>query len=443
MSAERFARVLVTGVSTYWGGLVAQALERDQSIETVIGVDDREPTREFERTECLRVGNEQGLLRRIIDAADVDTVIDTRLTVDSAGCSRSACHENNVVGTSNILAACGYPTSPVRNLVFKSSAHYYGAEQDDPAFFTEEMRRPHPVATPIEREIVEAERSVFDFANKHPDIRVSDLRCANVLGPSVSTSHTALFSLPVVPMILGFDPRYQFVHEDDVVAALVHAGRSGLAGVYNVAADEVLAFSEAVGLLGKSYVPALPPFGTNATSVVLRRFGIDIPQEMLNQLRFGRGLDNRKLKATGFEYRYTSRETVRKFAEHLRLKPVLRGAEQPDRYEHEVDKFLRWSPNVRNPVKWRPMTAEPKPQTQLAESAQVPLSRGDMRTNRPGAGDVPVQGYDELGEEQVVSLLPSLKQGELQAIRDYELTSRARADVLAALDGLLAHETSN
>src|SRR3712207_6870561 len=55
-----------------------------------------------------------------------------------------AAHENNVIGTMNILAACSGPDSPVRKVVFKSSAHYYGAERDDPAFFTEDMERPHP-----------------------------------------------------------------------------------------------------------------------------------------------------------------------------------------------------------------------------------------------------------------------------------------------------------
>ena len=47
---------------------------------------------------------------------------------------------------------------------------------------------------------------------------------------------------------------------------------------------------------------------------------------MLRQLRFGRGLDNRRLKATGYRYRYTTRETVLRLGEHQRLEPILRGA---------------------------------------------------------------------------------------------------------------------
>ena len=155
----------------------------------------------------------------------------------------------------------------MRKVVFKSSTHFYGCHQDDPAFFDETMRRPHPPRTGIERDIVEAEASVNEFAERHPDTAVSILRFANVLGPDVETSHTKLFSLPVVPMILGFDPRYQFVHEDDVVHALEHAVKHRVPGTYNVAGDGVLALSEVAGLLGKTYAPVLPPWGTGLAAV--------------------------------------------------------------------------------------------------------------------------------------------------------------------------------
>ena len=90
------------------------------------------------------MSNQHALIRRIVQAAEIDTVVDTRLVVDSAPTTPRLAHENNVIGTLNILAACSGPDSPVRKLVFKSSAHYYGCARDDPAFFTEDMRRAHP-----------------------------------------------------------------------------------------------------------------------------------------------------------------------------------------------------------------------------------------------------------------------------------------------------------
>jgi UDP-glucose 4-epimerase len=340
-------RVLVTGLSTYWGSRLAQALESFEQIEAIIGVDEDSPTRELERTEFVKVTNQHSLLQRIVRAAEIDTVVDTRLVVNSLMAPPRIAHENNVIGTLNILAACTGAGSPVRKFVFKGSTHYYGCEQDDPAFFVEGMSRPHPPRARLERDMVEAEQAVGDFAERNPNVAVTVLRCANVLGPDVDTAFTRMFALPVVPMMLGFDPRLQFVHEDDVVHALEHAAFHVVPGTYNVAGDGVLALSEIADLLGKRVLPILPPWGTGLVTGPLRKLGFRIPEEAINQLRFGRGVDNRVLKATGFRYGYTTRETVLKLGEHQRLANVMRGAERTYTYEREVEEFLRWSPHVR------------------------------------------------------------------------------------------------
>jgi UDP-glucose 4-epimerase len=485
-------RVLITGLSTYWGGRLAQALEGDENIEAIIGVDNRDPTRELDRTEFVRVGTQHALLRRIVEAAEIDTVVDSRLVVDSVTTSARKAHENNVIGTMNILAACAGST--VRRFVFKSSSHYYGTAQDDPAFFTESMGRPHPPKTRIERDIVEAESSVRDFAEKNPRVATTIMRFANVLGPDVRTSHTALFSLPLVPTILGFDPRYQFVHEEDVVAALGHAVRAELPGIYNVAADGVLALTEVIDLLGKRWAPVLPPWGTGAAAAGMRRLGLRIPPEMLGQLRFGRGLDNRKLKASGFAYRYTSREAVIALAEYMRLHPVMRGAQEPYRYEREVEDFLRWSPHVKSPA-YRPQpelspgeaddlarlysahaertgatggesavqqaealaraARRDEEEREAASSLHHEGERGSAAEGEPAAGREthaderdsaaaratngdPIERYDDLEPEDVVSLLGSLDTDDLLALRDHERSAGARPRILAAIDGVLA-----
>jgi UDP-glucose 4-epimerase len=419
MSASR--RVLITGLSTYWGGRLAQELEADESIEAIVGVDWRDPRCELERTEFVRIGTQHALIRRIIQAAEIDTVVDTRLVVDSIWTSARQAHENNVIGTMNIVTACDGEDSPVRKFVFKSSAHWYGAERDDPAFFTEDMERAHPPGTPIERDIVEAEETVEDFARRNPDKCVSVLRFVNGLGAGLTTSHTRLLSLPVVPAILGFDPRYQFIHEDDIVGALLHAVREDVPGVHNGAGDGVLVLSEVVDLLGKQMAPVLPPWGTGVAARPLNRLGLRIPVEMLNQLRYGRGVDNRKLKATGFEYRYTTREAVVAFGEHLRLRPLTRRAQEPYRYEREVEEFLRWSPSVQR--------GGPPPRGWAAPPAR----------RRPPAGR---GAYDVLDAGEVIGVLPDLPSGDLETLRDHEADRESRPEVLAAIDRLLAERGS-
>ena len=93
--------------------------------------------------------------------------------------------------------------------------------------------------------------------------------------------------------------------------------------------------------------PILPPWGTGLATSALRAAGVRIPEEMAQQLRYGRAIDNRKLKAAGFVLRYTTREAVAKFAEDLRVRALRQDGDAPYRYEREVEEFLRYSPSVR------------------------------------------------------------------------------------------------
>jgi UDP-glucose 4-epimerase len=368
-------RVLITGLSTYWGGRVAKVLEQDPDVEAIIGIDRRPPKVALERTEFVQVADAHSLIRRIVEAAEIDTVVDTRLVVDSTVTTARRAHENNVIGTMNILAACSGAESCVKRLIVKSSANYYGAEQDDPAFFTEEMRRPHPPRTRLEKDIVEAEEAIQDFAATQDKVKVAVVRFASVLGAGMNTSLTRVLGLPAVPTILGFDPRVQVVHEDDLVGILVHAVRSDLEGIYNGAADGVLSLGEVLDLLGKPGVPLLPPWGTKLAAGQLRRVGVTIPDELLALMRYGRGLDNRRLKATGYRFRFTSREAVQRFREVLRLAPIVQaGGTETYRYEREVEEFLRYSPSVRNTttqsVRLQNQPAAPRKPRQLPKQAK-------------------------------------------------------------------------
>src|SRR5262249_27144950 len=156
---------------------------------------------------------------------------------------------------------------------------------------------------------------------------------AEALGAEVRSASLSLLSLPVVPSILGFDPRWQFVHAEDVIGALAHCARHELPGVYNVAGDGVLALSEVASLLGKPLLPVLPPWGTVFAGAQLRRLGLRVPVELLRLLRYGQGLDNRRLKSTGYAFRYTTRETVLKLRAQQRLRPLLRSGAETYRYE--------------------------------------------------------------------------------------------------------------
>ena len=405
----RSRRILITGLSSSLGGQLAQALEREPEVQTIIGIDTEDPRHELQRTEFIRVELEDVLLRRILRGAAVDTVVDTRLIADPMAAPLGRAHMINATGTAHVLAACAGGGSPVQKLVFKSSAHYYGCEPDDPAFLSEDMRRRGRPRTDIERDIVAAERSIGEFAARHSEKTVTVLRLADEIGGEGRAAVLALLGLPVVPSILGFDPRFQFIHADDVVGVLAHAVRRELPGAYNAAADGVLVLSEIVSLLGKTMLPVLPPWGTGFAALGLRRLGLRIPAELIRQLRYGRGLDNRRLKAAGYSYRFTSREAVLKLRAQQRLRPLLRSGGEGYRYQPEVEEFLRWSPSVQSAA-----------------------------TRRPPASGPENSAYDKLSASEVIEIISSLEPDALRALREYEAAHQARAAVLEALDRTLA-----
>src|SRR5215212_1684915 len=253
-------RVLVTGLGTFWGARIAQALEADSDVDVIVGLDREEPKVELQRTEYVRADESYSILARIVKAARIDTILHTFLVVDSTQMSSRSLHEINVIGTMNLLAAASAPESSVRNVVVKSSSLVYGASPEDPVWFREESRRSHAPRTKVEKSLLEVEGYLRDFAEDNPHVCVSLLRFSNVLGPDITTPLSSALELPLVPSILGFDPRLQFVHEDDVLRSLLYALEHDMPGIFNVAGDGLIPWSEAATICGGKRLAPISPF---------------------------------------------------------------------------------------------------------------------------------------------------------------------------------------
>jgi UDP-glucose 4-epimerase len=323
---------------------VAQALENDPDVDVIVGLDTVEPKVQLERTEFVRADQSYSILARIVAATQVDTILHTFLVVDSSRMSGSKMHEINVIGTMNLLAAAGAAESSVRHIVVKSSTLVYGSAMNNPQWFREETPRPSPPKTRVERSLIEVEGYLNDFAEDNPHVVVSLLRFSNVLGTDIITPISKALQLPAVPSILGYDPMLQFVEEDDVVRSIEFVMRNQVPGVYNVAGDGRIPWSECAAVCGRRTLP-MPPVLTGMAAAPLEIVGLDLPPETLGLLRYGRGADNRRLKRAGFDYRYTTAGAVQNFAEASRLRNTV-GGSPVYRYERDVEAFFRHSPAV-------------------------------------------------------------------------------------------------
>ena len=339
-------RVLITGLDTFWGGRMAQALENEAGVEMILGLGANEPRVPLERTEFVRSDQKYSILNRIVRATQVDTIVHTFLETNSVNVPSRTLHEINVIGTLNLLAAAGTAGSSVRQVVVKSSTHIYGAAETDPTWFREEDKRTGPVRTRVERSLLEVESLVRDFTDDNPHLVVSVLRFANVLGTDIITPISHNLRRRLLPNIAGFDPLVQFVEEDDVVRALKYVTEHRIPGVFNVAGRGKLPWSE-VASIGGAFLLPLPPFKPRTFVAPLRRAGIvQFPPELEGLVRFGRGVDTTKLAAAGFEYRYTSAGAVESFARANNLRRATGSGDAEYRYEQDVEQFFRHSPAV-------------------------------------------------------------------------------------------------
>ena len=324
-------RVLITGLGTFWGGRVAQALEADPDVDVIVGLDRHEPTVPLERTEYVRSDENYSILARIVKATRVDTIVHTFLVVDStqmrvAHDPRDQRHRHH---------------EPVRRGV---GAGLHRAQRRREVVHARLRRPPEGPGVVLRGDPPRAaargrsvERSLARGRGLRPRLRrgqparatspcCGSPTCSAPTSPRRSPRPS---SCPLVPSMFGFDPRFQFVHEDDVVRAILFVLDGEVPGIYNVAGDGLLPWSEVAAICGKRTFP-LPPFGLGpavraahaASASTCRRSCSTCSATAAASTTAG---SSRSASTTS----YTSAGTVADFVEALRLRRMV--GEQRDR----------------------------------------------------------------------------------------------------------------
>lgn len=286
--------VLVTGVSRHLGARLVHALQDQPGVRRVIGVDRTPPPTSLGSAEFVQSDIRAADVGEIITSGEIDTVVHLDLRTSVEG-GRGEAKETNVIGTMQLLAAC-QRAAALRRLVVRSSWAVYGGSPSDPAVFAEDDAPVAPPRSGYAKDVAEVEGYVAATARRRADVTVSVLRFAGFVGPSVDSPLTRYFQAPLVPTVLGYDPRLQFLHEDDAVEVLRRMTLGNHPGTYNVAGAGVMTLSQAIRMAGRTPVP-LPRVALRSASDAGRRFGVsaEVPPELLALLRYGRVLDTSKL----------------------------------------------------------------------------------------------------------------------------------------------------
>lgn len=321
-------RVLIVGISTYWGAQIARKLETDPRVSYLAGIDTKPPDCDLERTEFLQADIRNPLISRLIPQTEVDTIVHCGiLHSPKPGISKGAVHDVNVIGSLQLLGACE-KTESLRTLVIRSSAAIYGCEPDAPSFIVEEVARHRRLRSVYQRDLGELESYFETFARRYPHVSCMTARFQPTIGPNYDSPLVRYLQRPVVPTQLGYDPRIQLLHQNDGVSALHHAIFNPVRGPVNIAGEGAISLTRMLRLLGKLTLPLAPPLFGPVVRVARRLGQPELGDDLTTFLRYGRALDLFRMREElGFKPRYSTVEAVLDFARTnngMRLVPSVR-----------------------------------------------------------------------------------------------------------------------
>lgn len=112
-------------------------------------------------------------------------------------------------------------------------------------------------------------------------------------------------------MVMGFDPLFQFIHEEDAASAITLALKSRVTGVFNVAGPSPVPLSVLAETTGRSTVHIPEPF----YALALGRFGLPrLPRASISHIKYPVVVDSARFQAaTGFEPDFDVTQTMEAF----------------------------------------------------------------------------------------------------------------------------------
>lgn len=203
----------------------------------------------------------------------------------------------------------------VSHVIFVGRHTYYGAAPDSPLFHTEDEPPMGLSSFPELADLVAADLYAGSALWRHPSFVTSVLRMVYTLGPTGHGTLATYLRGPRVPTVLGYDPLFQFMHEEDVVSALCLAVEKRPRGVYNVAGPQPVPLSVAIRETGRTNVP-LPELVLGAA---LGRLGLPrLPPGALQHLKYPITVDGSAFRAaTGFAHRVDEEGAMHAFREEF------------------------------------------------------------------------------------------------------------------------------
>lgn len=165
-------------------------------------------------------------------------------------------------------AAAGVP-----HLVVVTSAMVYGARADNPVPIPEDSPLRSADAEGLVADLVDLEDLLDRARQVHPEVQVTSVRPAALVGPGVDSIITRHFEAPRLLTLKDSEPRWQFCHVEDLGTALATVLHHRLGPVVAVGAPGSLSQEEVEAASGRRHV-AVAASAAHGAADRLHRLGV-------------------------------------------------------------------------------------------------------------------------------------------------------------------------
>ena len=310
--------VALTGAAGYVGSGLIEDLCSDERVSRVLGFDVRPSSVRHPKFVFDEVDVRNPALEARLDGVDV--VIHLAFIMDPIK-DEALMRDVNLNGSQNVFRCAA--TAGVRKIIYTSSATAYGAHPDNDVPLTEDspLRANLDFSYPAHK--LEVEYVVKEIRGEFPDVTFTLYRPAIVFGPHVDNAWSHQLEMPVIFGVRGYEPPFQFVHEDDVHEALLFAVFNELDGAYNLAPEGWLEQQEILEVVGR---PSLEIGEARAFALADRMWSTGLgeaPAGMLHYVMHPWVMSVEKLAQAGFTCSKSSRQaledTVARTGAYVRL----------------------------------------------------------------------------------------------------------------------------
>ncbi len=306
-------KVLITGIAGKLGILLAERLLAEG--HQVIGIDRRTWPNAPKEVHVTQADIRKRSAEDVFRTERPDTVIHMATVAHfksrGSDISRDERHRINLDGTRAVFEYV--QRYGLEQLIFIGRHTFYGAAADSPLYHTEDEPPMGLETFPELADLVAADLFAASALWRMPSVDTCVLRFCYNLGQHHHGTLAGYLRGPRVPTILGFDPLFQFMHEEDFTEAIHAALDTRLRGVYNVSGPAPLPLSILIREAGRTPIPLPEPLFHGA----LGRFGLPrLPHGAIAHLKYPIIMDSQPFReATGFSHQFDEYRAIRDFRE--------------------------------------------------------------------------------------------------------------------------------